>query len=185
MTFVELLVAIMILAIGLLGLVGSLLYASRLIRESNEVTIAKNAARTIIESMRMYDTGYIYACYNSNSDDDPPGYHDEDHYLDNFPVPGLNLRPDDEDDYAGKIEFPEVVNPDPPPEMVLSETVTDPELGMPRDLNGDGDADDVNVSTGYRLLPVTVRVQWEAYRPEMEIRLQTFILVRYVPPSSP
>ena len=181
MTFVELLVAIMVLAIGLLGLLGALWYASRIIRASGEVTIAKNAARGIIESMRMYDTGYIYACYNSNPLDDPSG--DGTAPGDNFPVPGLNLRPGDV--FAGKIEFPEVMNPDPPPEMVLSETVIDPQLGMPRDLNGDGDADDVDVSQGYRLLPVTVRVQWESYRPDEEIRMQTFITERYVPPSSP
>lgn len=176
MTLVEVMVAAVILAIALLALLGSLLFASRLIRESEDINIAKNAARGIIESMRMYDTDYIYALYNSNPVDDPNGHGTAPG--DNFFVEGLNVSPDDPDGFVGKIEFPEVSLGGI---MVLSETATDLELGMPRDLNGDGDAGDADVSQDYRLLPVTVRIQWKSHGPPQEMRMQSFIAERYVP----
>jgi len=74
MSLVELMTVVVILAVALLALVGSLWFASRLIRQSGEVNIAKNAVRGIIESMRMYDTDCIYAYYNSDPGDDPNGY---------------------------------------------------------------------------------------------------------------
>jgi len=177
MTLVEVMVAAVILAVALFGLLASLSYASRLIRAQKEINIAKNAARGIIESMRMYDTGYIYAYYNSNPLDDPNGPNTAPG--DNFSAQGLDAQSGDPDGFVGKIEFPEVTLSDGTD--VLSETVTAPELGMPRDLNGDGDADDVDVSQDYRLLPVTVRVQWRSFRPEQEIHLQTLIVERYEP----
>ena len=35
-----------------------------------------------------------------------------------------------------------------------------PQLGTPRDLNGDGDVDQEDHSGDYQLLPVVVRVRW-------------------------
>jgi hypothetical protein len=52
--------------------------------------------------------------------------------------------------------------------LVTDETLTDDDLGidigMPRDLNGDGDASDSDVIGSARVLPVVVRVQWEGGR---------------------
>ncbi|KPJ62336.1 MAG: hypothetical protein AMS15_04290 [Planctomycetes bacterium DG_23] len=173
MSLVELMTVVVILAVALLALVGSLWFASRLIRQSGEVNIAKNAVRGIIESMRMYDTDCIYAYYNSDPGDDPNGYGTAPG--NGFSVKGLDPQAGDDDGFVGKIEFPEVLFGG---RMVLSEIVAEAELGMPRDLNGDNDAADVDVSGDYRLLPVTVRVQWKSYRPQ-EIRMQTFIAERY------
>jgi prepilin-type N-terminal cleavage/methylation domain-containing protein len=48
--------------------------------------------------------------------------------------------------------------------VITDETVTDASLGvtlgMPRDLNGDGDAGDADVSADATLLPVIVRTRW-------------------------
>lgn len=48
-------------------------------------------------------------------------------------------------------------------EIVLhtDETEVNATLGLPRDLNGDGDADDADVSASYRIMPVTVRIYWD------------------------
>ena len=50
-------------------------------------------------------------------------------------------------------------------EIITDETVTDAELGvelgMPRDLNADGDATDADVSLGARMLPVILRLTWQ------------------------
>ena len=37
-------------------------------------------------------------------------------------------------------------------------------MGFPRDLDGDGLANNVDVSTNYLLLPVKVEVQWTSFR---------------------
>jgi hypothetical protein len=50
--------------------------------------------------------------------------------------------------------------------IVTDETSTDAalgaELGMPRDLNGDGDALDTNVTSSSRLLPVVITLRWHS-----------------------
>jgi hypothetical protein len=50
--------------------------------------------------------------------------------------------------------------------IVVDETTTDAalgmELGMPRDLNGDGDAADTDVSGTACILPVTLSIDWSS-----------------------
>jgi hypothetical protein len=42
----------------------------------------------------------------------------------------------------------------------LREDVVDTDLGLPRDLNGDGAIDGADHSADYRILPVRVTVSW-------------------------
>ena len=44
--------------------------------------------------------------------------------------------------------------------VYVDETASVPELGLPRDLNGDGDDTDPDVSPDYNLLPVRVDITW-------------------------
>jgi len=46
-----------------------------------------------------------------------------------------------------------------------------------RDLNGDGVIDGEDHATDYKILPVTVKVEWDGARGEREFEIQT-ILVR-------
>lgn len=58
-------------------------------------------------------------------------------------------------------------------EIVQDETVTDDalgfDLGMPRDLNGDGDSADGAVGAEAKLLPVVVRVRWQTPAGQREL----------------
>ncbi|MEZ6020171.1 MAG: hypothetical protein R3F17_08735 [Planctomycetota bacterium] len=51
-------------------------------------------------------------------------------------------------------------------QIILDETTTDADLGitlgLPRDLNGDGDAADTDVSADCTLPPVIVRTRWSS-----------------------
>ena len=51
-------------------------------------------------------------------------------------------------------------------QLITDETLTDAalglQLGLPRDLNGDGDSNDAIAGTGARLLPVVVRLRWRS-----------------------
>jgi hypothetical protein len=57
--------------------------------------------------------------------------------------------------------------------VVTNETSTDTalsaELGMPRDLNGDGDALDTNVTAASRLLPVIITLRWHSQSGDQRI----------------
>lgn len=57
--------------------------------------------------------------------------------------------------------------------VVNDETASDDdlgfELGMPRDLNGDGDSEDVAVTGDARLFPVLVRICWETPAGQREL----------------
>ena len=45
--------------------------------------------------------------------------------------------------------------------MELREDVVMPELGLPRDLNGDGVIDSNNHANDYRVLPLCIDVEWQ------------------------
>lgn len=63
--------------------------------------------------------------------------------------------------------------------ILTDETLTDAELGitlgMPRDLNGDGDALDINVTGDATLLPIIVRTRWGGAGGDRE-SMQAFYL---------
>ena len=44
--------------------------------------------------------------------------------------------------------------------VIVDETATVPELGLPRDLDGDGSASSSDVTASYALLPVRIDVTW-------------------------
>jgi hypothetical protein len=58
-------------------------------------------------------------------------------------------------------------------QIVTDESVTDEqlgvELGLPRDLNADGDQIDTDVSGDARLLPVIIRIQWRGQGGEQNL----------------
>ncbi len=168
-TLVEVMVTVTIMSVGILGLLQTLLLTTRLNTFSKEKTIAMEAAREKLEELRVYKFQEIYRAFNSDPSDDPdgpgtgPGP--------NFEVQGLNVRSDDPDGVTGRIAFPE------------RETTVDPELGMPRDLNGDGLITDDDISLDYIFLPVSIYVEWARDQGPREIRIQTLLAERGIPRS--
>ena len=65
-------------------------------------------------------------------------------------------------------------------QLITDETATDLglgyEVGMPRDLNGDGDATDTDVSSDARLLPVLLEVRWRGQSGVITLRHAFYIL---------
>ena len=115
MTLVEVLIAVSFLAVGLLGLLLTITSALTLNQVNREETLALNAAREKVSEMQNADEfSNIYGIYSVAPDE-------------TFEVDGLP-------DSVGTIIFPESGG-------VLMEDIDDPELGMPRDLNGDTTTD--------------------------------------------
>ncbi len=128
-------------------------------RTNRETTIALQAAEGVLEEMRATPFDEVFARFNRSTADGFawPG--------DTFAVPALTLRPNDPDGLAGRIEFPGNG-------LLIQESSQDAGLGMPRDLNGDLDAqDNLDHNTGYALLPVRVRVEWQSVDGPRDIEL--------------
>jgi type II secretory pathway pseudopilin PulG len=147
---IEVVVSFTALLVVLLGFSRMLLSSRMASATSHEATLAKEAARSMIEQLGALDVTEAYARYNSTSADDPgagasPGA--------GFAVRGLEPLLDDADGLPGEIQFPEVGG-------VLSESLTLPQYGWPIAMNGDGDTDDPDVTADVRVLPVVVRVRY-------------------------
>jgi hypothetical protein len=120
----------------------------------------------MIEELKSTAFDEVFARYNATTADDPaagtsPG--------DDFAVAGLDPRKDDADGFVGSIEFPGTGT-------TLREDVQDAELGMPRDLNGDGpplDADDH--ADDYRILPVRIVIRWSGQNGARTFQLVTVL----------
>lgn len=148
---IEVVVSFSALLIVLLGFSRMLLSSRMASATSHEATLAKEAARALIEQLAALDVQAAYQRYNASTADDPgggvvsPGA--------NFAVRGLEALEDDADGLPGRILFPEVGG-------VLSESLVLPQYGWPIALNGDGDTDDADVSGDFSLLPVVVLVRY-------------------------
>lgn len=158
-TLVEVAAAALLLLVAVSGLAGSVLAVVELGRANDEAALADAAARRMAEELADVTFAEIFARFNAEPADDPDGIGTAPGAA--FDVEGLTPRADDPDGRVGIIEFPV----DPAAPGVLREDVVDDDLGMPRDLNGDAGFsstvfDSLDHSSDYRLLPVTVRVEW-------------------------
>ncbi|MHC4860922.1 MAG: type IV pilus modification PilV family protein [Planctomycetota bacterium] len=135
-TVLEAAIALTVLAVALLSLWGTLLYCSRSNQVAEQKVRALNAAQAKLEEKKSSSFESLITDYG------PSGS-----FGDQFPVPSLD---DDEEVARGQIVF------------YVSETAT-PDggaVGLPLDLNGDGDAEDEDVSASYGILPVRVSIMW-------------------------
>lgn len=148
---------------------------------NHENAIAVEAARAVVESMRNEDFVEIYAVFNEDPADDPGGPGTAVGHR--FAVDGLVPIVGSPDGLVGEVMFPDlevmvqvggggtggggliggVVGGGgvQVPDLQLREDAQDPDLGMPRDLNGDSLVDDEDHADDYILLPVRVRIEWE------------------------
>lgn len=153
-----------IIVIGLLGLISAISYTTRMNAVNRENKAALVGAEQIIEHLRSVTFTEIFRRYNkSTSDDVGLTLPIVSHPLWNSPmkswefwVSGLDPDPAtgivDTNGPSGTITFPG-------DGVTLLESTTDADHGMPRDLNGDGDATD-DVTATYKLLPVTITLNW-------------------------
>ena len=154
-SLVEGALAMTLLLVGAGSFSAALVLGVRVSDTNRESVQAQLAARGYLESVQMTTFSEIFATYNDSDADDPgvpgsaPGG--------SFEVSGLAVRAGDPDGMEGRILFPTIAG-DPP--EILRESTLDPNLGMPRDLTGEGAIDAADHAADYRLLPVRVVVEW-------------------------
>ncbi len=139
-TIIEVIIALGVFAIVFLALMSTLSTSAKLDAITRERSLVANGLRRAIETMRAYDFGDLYENFK------PGGL-----YGDEFAIEGISTSPDD---YVAQIVF----------FVDETDTSTDAiQLGLPRDLDGDGSATNTDVATGgdYILLPVKLSASWE------------------------
>jgi hypothetical protein len=156
-TLVEIALLTVILLVAVGGLSGAVISAIRLSRATEERAIADDGARDMAAQLTLTPFRDIFASYNADPNDDPgvPGSAPGEH----FDVRGLAPRRDDPDGRVGRILFP-AVDVGGGPAQELREDFVEPRWGMPRDLSGDGQPDNLDHAGDYLVLPATVRLDW-------------------------
>jgi prepilin-type N-terminal cleavage/methylation domain-containing protein len=167
-TLVELMVAVMVMTITLGGIAISLATTVSVTRSNRESSKALDAAHGLVEALGAAEFAEIVPRYNAINGDDPalgasPG--------NGFSVAGLKARPEDADGMVGAVVFPG-------DGVELREDFVDPELGMPRDLNGDGNIDGLDHTADYVILPFRVRVEWRGPAGNQRVELISCRAVR-------
>ena len=148
-SIVEMVVVFAIVTIAISMFARTLASSKKLDPIATETTVAASAARTMIEQMKNHPFEQVFALYNDVKTDDPDGIGTAPG--NQFDIEGLTpLTPGG---HCGTIVFPEK-------EGKLREDSDDANLGMPRDLNADGNVDGVDHAADAVILPIRIRVEW-------------------------
>ena len=164
-TVLELMISSTVFLLVAGAVVTSLVVPSALNMTNRETALASHAAQSIIEELKGTAFEEIFVRYNATEGDDPaagssPG--------DDFAVNGLDHQDGDGDGFVGSIEFPGAGKE-------LREDGVDVELGLPRDLDGDGNVDAADHAGDYRILPVRIVVRWDGQNGERAFELITVL----------
>lgn len=157
-TMMELCLAMTILVVALVATTASNLRMHSLRRSNHDRVLAHNAVQSIAENVQAIARAGV---------DDPSGFGN--HVVAalsaggslgaTFDVPGLTTL--DGDVHVGSIR------------VVTDETMSDQDLGaqisLPRDLNGDGDALDTNVTATAHLLPIVLTLRWRSQSGDQQL----------------
>ncbi|MEQ8763408.1 MAG: type II secretion system protein [Planctomycetota bacterium] len=167
-TIVELLIALSILSVGLLAH-GSLTLSSMTQSELNrERRLALEGLRSQLEQMRAWDFRQCYSAFDLSSANDPPG------------APGsqfdiLGLEPVSPGGRVGRVLLPTAPNPSGTPPTALREDLSQPDIGLPADLDGDGAIDNLPKDDSYVRLPVRVEARWRGVSGEQQMIIATWL----------
>ena len=164
MSLIEVMVSVVVLVVAVGTSLGSMTTFNDLAESDRELAIAYTEAERAIEKIRNEDFANIFATYNQDSGDDPPGADAGP----SFDVEGLEGH---DGGSAGSIVFPV----DPDDSGYLREDLVLPLLGLPRDLNGDGVIDSANHATDHIILPMFVRLDWTGASGNRSIQLPVYL----------
>jgi hypothetical protein len=157
----ELMVVLTILTVALSLFSRTLVLSSRLDPVNRETVIAAEGARSMLETIRNNHFDEIVHVYNEDPADDPDGASTAQGRR--FAVVNLDPRPGQP--FVGTVVMPFNEAGE------LREDHVDEMLGMPRDLNGDGEIDSENHIDDFIVLPIGVRLEWRGAIGERSLEM--------------
>ncbi|MEL6907329.1 MAG: prepilin-type N-terminal cleavage/methylation domain-containing protein [Planctomycetota bacterium] len=166
-TLVEVMVAIMVLTVATYILSSTVTAAVSHSIVKSQRTLAAEAAMNAIEQIRAMPQEDVFALFNDVTSDDPygpgtgPGP--------TFDVPGLDPV------LAGGVPLPIGQVLLPGQNGVLNEALSQPEFGLPRDLDGNLFVEAGNCASSYIVLPLVVRVEWQSKLGPRNFELATML----------
>jgi type II secretory pathway pseudopilin PulG len=164
-TMVEALIAISVIVAALLTTIGAMSSSMRASRTVDEREAAVRAVAAKVAEIEAADFAALFANYDPDPNDDPlgpgtaPGA--------TFDIPNFKAQ-DGSASPVGSIVLPMIGGQ-------LREDADMPELGMPRDLNGDGKIDALDHKSDYQLLPILVRASWHGIDGDASITIEKLL----------
>lgn len=177
-TFIEVTLVMVVALVAVMIFSGTVGEMAKQRRMNWETGIAANASRIVLENMRNEDLDQVFALYNAVETDDPGGVGSAPG--NRFAVDGLPPASDSPDGLIGEVFFPTVnlaLLPTDVPILELRERAPAPELGMPRDLNGDNIIDVADHSSDYIVLPVRIVLRWRGLYGDRQHSTSTLLCV--------
>lgn len=165
-TIVEAVIAVSVLAAGAFTALSVTVSSLRLDATNRETKAAFDAARVQLERLRAEPWERVVPLFNGDATDDPDGAGTAPG--DVFSVRSLKATT------AGAAGAGEFVLPVDDTGAVR-EDLNLPELGLPRDLDGDGAVDSADHTADAMILPVLVRVRWTGSNGAREIFVGTVL----------
>ena len=154
-TLLESVIALAVMTVAVSLFSSMVVSTSRQRVMNHEFPTASEGVRVVLERMRNEDFDEVYALYNSDPLDDPGGAGSAPGHR--FAIPALAALETAPDGLVGEIHFATL---EPAGLLELREDSVNPDIGMPRDLNGDSIVDDQDHADDYILLPVRIVVDW-------------------------
>ncbi len=162
---IDSLVAIVVVSVSSLGFLSATVSSRTLERENRTVAAANELARRVVEEMLAQPVADLVRNYNDDPADDPGGAGTA--RGDTFELATGEewvRKGEEQADIPSRmtcnIELP--LGTDGAGNTVLREDLLEAELGSRADLNGDGAIDGVDRAGDYRILPVTIRIEWQS-----------------------
>ena len=151
-TLIEIMISLTVLTAAVYLLSSTITATMTHTSKRKERTLAIEAAMNVLESMRAEPFRELHAKYNADTKDDPDGAGTAPGHR--FDVRGLDPIPGGRDPRVGTIVMPSDA-------AKVREDLSIPELGLPRDLNGDFVIDSRDHARDYMILPIVVRIEWQ------------------------
>lgn len=163
-TLIEVAIAASVMVIGLLGFMQVIAMSVGSSTANRHADLATQAAREVIEQVQAATFSTLHTTYGVPPGGAVPG--------NAFDVPGLDPDPSDPDGRVGEIRLPVVATGGG---VEVRENLQQPELGLPRDLNGDGNIDGLDHSADMQILPVLVRLRWRGSTGISRMEFRTLV----------
>jgi len=164
---VDLCVALVVLSISLGVLVGAVFSGIRLARTDEETALASQALRATLARLASLEPRNAFVILNAEDGDDLQGQSAQTY---------LAVQEELLTDRQGQPVTISVTFPvDPANPGVVREDLELPALGMPRDLDGDGEIDGADHADDLVILPVLLRLDWEGAGGPQSVQMATIL----------